>query len=158
MSWIVVPNWPKFQHYSDDRALVWIKLYLELRSRDDWRQLSLAARGLLVSIWIEYAASDGQIRTSDLQHRVNHRIPKGSWDSLLQAGFLRLRASKPLALARARARRREAEKEKETPKPPSTKKTNSRVTGWRLVKGSHGVTHVPDPFGTDRPPTGQAAR
>lgn len=27
-----------------------------------------------------------------------------------------------------------------------------KVTGWRMVRGSHGVTHVPDDLGTDQPP------
>ena len=45
--WIVIPNWDKFQHYSD-RDPVWIKVYTELNSRDEWRQLSYAQRGLLV--------------------------------------------------------------------------------------------------------------
>ena len=39
--WIVIPNWDKFQHYKD-RDPVWIKLYLELNSRDDWRRLTFA--------------------------------------------------------------------------------------------------------------------
>ena len=43
--WITVPNWEKFQHYqkkkNPDRAPVWIKLYTELNSRDDWLALSL---------------------------------------------------------------------------------------------------------------------
>ena len=57
--WIVIPNWDKFQHYKN-RGPVWIKLYTELRDRDEWRHLTLAARGLLASIWIEYAARDCQ--------------------------------------------------------------------------------------------------
>lgn len=27
-----------------------------------------------------------------------------------------------------------------------------RLTGWREVRGTHGLTHIPDPKGTDRPP------
>jgi urease accessory protein UreF len=26
------------------------------------------------------------------------------------------------------------------------------LTGWREVRGSHAISHVADPFGTDRPP------
>jgi len=26
------------------------------------------------------------------------------------------------------------------------------LTGWREVRGTHGIDHVRDPFGTDRPP------
>jgi hypothetical protein len=143
--WIVVRNWPKFQHYKD-REPVWIKLYLDLRSRDEWRQLTLAERGLLVSIWLEYAASNGQIRRTDLPARVAQRSLRRSIDSLQAAGFIEVSASRPLALARARE-----EKEKETPKSP-LKEKRRRVTGWREVKGSHGTTTIPDPFGTDRAP------
>lgn len=32
------------------------------------------------------------------------------------------------------------------------KKRGRRLTGWREVRGSHQVTHVRDPFGTDKPP------
>lgn len=27
-----------------------------------------------------------------------------------------------------------------------------KLTGWREVRGTHGIDHVADPFGTDRPP------
>jgi hypothetical protein len=148
--WVVVPGWSKFQERGD-RNLPWMKVYYELRSRDDFRSLSLAARGLLVSIWLEYGPSKGQIRTSGLTHRVGHRVTRHALDSLQTAGFIRLVDGQPAELAAGVEKKR-----KETPKPPSAKPQkpkprNAKVTGWRLVRGTHGTTHVPDPEGTDRP-------
>ena len=94
--WIVVPGWEKFQHYTN-RNPVWIKLYTELAKRDDWRRLTLAERGLLVCIWIEYAQARGQIRTSDLHARLGQRTTREQLESLKKARFIRFRASKPLA-------------------------------------------------------------
>lgn len=108
--WIVVPNWDKFQHYGNRRDAPWIKVYGELNSRDEWRQLPLTERGLLVSIWLEYQRSGGQLRVTDVGQRVGIRTRSRSFISLSDAGFIQLVASKPLAL-RARARE-EVEKEK----------------------------------------------
>jgi hypothetical protein len=107
--WIVVPNWDKFQHYTD-RAPVWIKVYTELNSRDDWRALTFGQRGVLVSIWTEYPRCDGRLRVTDLWSRVGQRDRHGTLEALNHAGFIQLSASKPLALARSREK--EVEKEK----------------------------------------------
>lgn len=129
--WILIPNWGKFQHYKD-RVPLWIKVYLELRSRDEWDQLSFAERGLLVSIWVEYAASDGQIRTRSLQHRFGHRVRIDSLERLSHAGFIELVAIKPVELryqaASTHARRERREEKRRTPLPPhsgGTKRTNN---------------------------------
>jgi len=152
--WIVVRNWPKYQHYAD-RHPVWIKLYTELAHRDDWCGLTLAQRGLLVSIWIEYALKDGQLNTSEVPARILQKLPRNSLEALRDAGFIRFRASKPLAASRARAR--EVEVEKKPPSPPSKNdRPRKRITGWREVRGSHGRTFVPDPAGTDPAPKGFA--
>ena len=156
--WIVIPNWEKFQHYKD-RDPSWIKLYTELEHRDDWLHLTLAERGLLVCIWIEYTLRNGELRSADLPSFVLQKIPRRSLDSLQAAGFIEVSASKP-SRARAGARSREEETETETPKPPSEKgatnerkkKPRVRPTGWREVRGSHGIDYIPDPFGTDKPP------
>lgn len=118
--WIIVPNWERFQHYKD-RDPTWIKLYTELRNRDEWRHLTLAARGLLASIWIEYVAASGQLRPSDIPSLTLQKVPRKTFDSLIQAGFIVLSASKPVRLARARVLAAETEKEKETPLPPLKK-------------------------------------
>lgn len=104
--WIVIPNWDKFQHYKD-REPAWIKLYLELNGRDEWRRLTLSERGLLVTAWLSYAASGGRTRVTDLGSRAGTRVRLRQVEALVQAGFLALSASKPLALTRARAGSRE---------------------------------------------------
>jgi len=148
--WIFVPGWVRFQHYHD-RDPTWIKVYRDLTSRDEWLTLTLAERGLLVSIWLAYARANGVLSTSNLRASVGQRIFNRHLEGLSDAGFIRIRASKPLALARARG-----EKEKETPPTPPSRRRGGKgtgvVTGWRLVRGTHGFTHVRDPNGTDRPP------
>jgi hypothetical protein len=100
--WIVVPNWDKFQHYTG-RVPPWIKLYLELEHKDEWRHLTLAQRGLLVSIWVAYGNSRGVIRASDIPAVVTQKVPRKSLEALNHAGLIQVVASKPLA-PRARAR------------------------------------------------------
>jgi hypothetical protein len=119
--WIIIPNWERFQHYGD-RAPVWIKVYLELNDRDDWRRLSFAQRGLVVSLWCEYGAANGLLRTSDVPGRVAQKVLNRTWDLLQREGWIALSASKPAALrastARARARV-EKDLEIEPPLPPA---------------------------------------
>lgn len=108
-AWITIPNWDKFQHYKD-RTPAWIKLYVELRDKDEWCRLTLAQRGLLVSIWIEYGASRGILRASDIPRKILQKFPRKSLDALNHAGFIVLSASKPLARAREEERREEKER------------------------------------------------
>lgn len=145
--WIVIPNWEKFNHRAD-RSLPWLKLYIELSGRDDWRHITLAERGLLVCIWIEYRRSKGVLRTSDVPGLVAQKVPRRSFESLQAAGFIALLDTQPAQLADTPDKRRE----EETPKPPSKNHRKPKTTGWRLVRGTHGQTHIPDPQGTDRPP------
>lgn len=102
----MVPGWTKFQHYKD-RAPLWIKVYTDLESKDEWRDLTLTERGLLVCIWLEYARADGALTTRSLSARVAQRNLRKSLNSLKEAGFIRLSASRPLA--------QNLEKEKERP-------------------------------------------
>lgn len=109
--WIVIPKWEKFQHYAD-RAPIWIKVQTDLNRTDKWRRLSMAERGLVVCLWIEYAASNGLLRTSDVPGRIGQKIPSRTWDAIWDAGFVEFTASRPQALrsqdasSRARARGR----------------------------------------------------
>jgi hypothetical protein len=98
--WIVVRNWGRFQHYGD-RSPPWIKLYTELNSDPNWLGLSLAERGLLVTIWLEYARSRGQVATTSPQ-LVRTYARTSHFKSLSDAGFIAIVASKPLAIARSR--------------------------------------------------------
>jgi hypothetical protein len=148
--WIVVRNWDKFQHYKD-RAPAWIKLYTELSGRDDWLDLPFTERGLLVTIWIEYARSGGQLKVSGLSARGHDRVRGRSLQRLNDAGFIEFSASRPLAL-RARAKEKEKEKEKKEGFQKTVEKRRGPKTGWREVRGSHGLDYIPDPNGRDRPP------
>ena len=145
MSWIVVRNWERFQHYKD-RDPVWIKNYTALLHDDDYLNLTPTACALLHRIWLLYAATNAVLSQRHVHSHRSLGARASHWKELTDAGFIHFSASKPLALARARE-----EKEKETPKPPLEKKQR-RVTGWREVRGSHGSTLIPDPFGTDKAP------
>jgi hypothetical protein len=90
--WIIVPNWRRFQHYKDRRPL-WIKVYTELNSRDDWCDLTDAECGLLVRIWIEYARSGGRLKLSRLPSVVGQRSRRRQLQRLNHAGFIELSAS-----------------------------------------------------------------
>jgi hypothetical protein len=105
--WIIVRNWDKFQHYKNRRP-VWIKLYTELTSDSDWLGLSDAQRGLLATIWIEYACAKRRLRVRDIVRmeqaadalRTPNRTPEATRKSvgralvrLNQAGFIIISAS-----------------------------------------------------------------
>ena len=128
--WIVIPNWDKFQHYSD-RVPAWVKLYTELAHKDEWFQLSAAKRGLLVSCWLEYALAGGVLELTQLRRRSGLRARAGDLDSLQAAGFIEIRASRPRARARTRARERREEIEKKEPaeksSKPKTEKAKART-------------------------------
>ena len=104
--WIVIPNWEHFQHYKD-RNPSWIKLYLELNSADEWLGLSTAARGMLVTIWIEYARSGGVLRVEKCMQLCGKSARSWHLTSLKDAGYIEISASQP-----SRARSRETETEK----------------------------------------------
>jgi hypothetical protein len=106
--WIIVRNWDKFQHYSDRRP-PWIKLYTDINSNDEWCELSTAARGMLTTIWAEYARSGGHLPLWKAMQLCGKSARTAHIDSLIHAGFIQVVASKPLALARSR----EVEVEKE---------------------------------------------
>jgi hypothetical protein len=103
--WIIVPNWTKYQHYKD-REPTWIKLYLELNSRDDWLDLTDGARGLLALIWVEFARSKGQLRFHKLPAKTRQKHRRRTLQRLNDAGWVRLSDTKPprhpVPLARSR--------------------------------------------------------
>lgn len=117
--WIIVPNWDKFQHYTD-REPIWIKVYTELNSDDAWGDLSDSERGLLVTIWIEYARARGTLKVSKVPSKVGQKSRKGQLERLNDAGFIRIVASKPLALTRSReveVEKKKKERVAHAPKP-----------------------------------------
>lgn len=95
--WIVVPNWDKFQHYGNRRTPPWIKVYLELIHKPEWEDLTFAERGLLVTIWVHYAASRGHLRQSQVRPKSGLRHFQDHLKSLSDAGFIHLFASNVLA-------------------------------------------------------------
>ena len=164
MRYLTIRNWPRFQHYKDGRPLTWIKFYVALLDDHDLRSLPVDVRLLWDQLLLIAGRTDNRIpwdikwlsEMTSLEHESVERgiriLLKGAWlrrfDSRRALEYTRTREG-------ADARSREVEKEK-TPQTPqrgaSENSRKPRVTGWRLVRGSHGMTHVPDPFGTDRPP------
>jgi hypothetical protein len=116
--WIVVRNWDKFQHYSERRP-VWIKLYTDINSSDEWLELSTAARGMLTTIWAEYARSGGHLRVEKCMQLCGKSARSAHIDSLIHAGFIQVVASKPLA------QRREEEEKKDLKSLPLTPKAEN---------------------------------
>jgi hypothetical protein len=106
--WIIVPNWDKFQHYKD-REPTWIKLYLELNSRDDWLDLTDAERGLLALLWVEFARSKGQLKFHKLPAQTRQKHRRRTLQRLNEAGWVRLSDTKPPRHAVSLTRSREEE-------------------------------------------------
>jgi hypothetical protein len=96
--WIVIPNWRRFQHYKD-RNPKWIKVYTELMSDDAFLALSFHQRGVLISLWLEYAAGRRQIidNTATVSRRLGGRVSRATLEALNDAGFTEVSASSPLA-------------------------------------------------------------
>jgi hypothetical protein len=111
--WIVIPNWERFQHYKN-RNPTWIKLYTELAHDPDWDGLTLPQRGMLVTIWIEYASSRGRVSYEKIRRIVGLSFRNATLESLNHAGFITFSASKPLAMRYPRVRE-EVDQEQEEP-------------------------------------------
>jgi hypothetical protein len=92
--WIVVRKWDKFQRYSERRP-PWIKLYTDLNSNDDWLGLSTAARGMLTTIWVEYARSGGHLRVGTCMQLCGKSARSKHLEALNHAGFIDVLASSP---------------------------------------------------------------
>lgn len=107
MLWIEIVGWDTFQHYKD-RQPVWIKLYPKLLDNEDYLQLPVGARLLLIELWMLYAQTGAQVRldTRSLHGRLRHRTTSEQIEALRDAGFIRVRASKPLAHRYPRGRER----------------------------------------------------
>jgi hypothetical protein len=99
MTWIVVPNWDRFQHYGLYRRPAWIKNYTALLRKDEYLDLPLAARGLLHGIWLAYADRDGRLRKDDLPAALLARARGAHLTSLSHAGLIDFSASRPLSLS-----------------------------------------------------------
>ena len=111
--WIIVTDWDTFQHYSD-RDPLWIKVYTRLLHNDDWLALTDTEKGFLLTVWLEYASTGGQIRVGRVPSRIRPANVQRTLERLNQAGFIELSASKPLALARSQEKKILREEKKES--------------------------------------------
>jgi hypothetical protein len=122
--WIIIPNWDKFQ---SDRTTSWIRLYLELNSRDDWTRLSLATRGMLTTCWLEYARSACQLRASRVMQVCGKSARSAHLEALNQAGFIEFSDDQPSrARAGARSGAGSREERREPAKAGSLSKNETR--------------------------------
>lgn len=98
--WIIVRNWERFQHpdvLRSDTEPAWIKVYTRLLHNPDYEALTWQQRGILMTIWIDFAASDGQLAVTSLPQSGHRRVRASSLQALVDAGFIELSASRPLA-------------------------------------------------------------
>lgn len=92
--YIYIKNWAKFQHYHD-RPMVWFKTHTDLLDNDAFRRLPHGDRSVLFCVWILSArAGNGRVSADlgQLSAQVGRRVRQ--LDSLIQAGFITIRASK----------------------------------------------------------------
>jgi hypothetical protein len=164
--YIVIPRWEEFQHYRD-RDPVWVKVYTRLLSDDGFRDLTFHQRGVLVSLWIEYARSGRQLRdnTATLTRQLGGRVMTRDIEALTHAGFITFSASAPLAQSKNKRKNKNSSKdpsgeraetaERENPngKPEGWIENLGSYTGCRYVRGEFALTAVRDVLGTERPPS-----
>lgn len=135
-SWIVIPRWNDFQHPDTTRSGVmpWLKNFTRLLSDDAYLDLTFPQRGLLHSIWLEYARSRGQLRMSNgsthvsLSRRLGQTVRVSQLEALNHAGFIEFSASRPAStvaskgasnLASREEKREEKKRQEEEPFLPS---------------------------------------
>ena len=116
--YIVVRNWERFQHYKD-RNPTWIKSHLEALDNEDYMGSSLAVRGLIECIWKLYARHKGVLTVNQTRHLVcTHRGDSRHFrrhiESLCNAGFIEITASRPVPIRYHRDRSKEEKIYKET--------------------------------------------
>jgi hypothetical protein len=124
--WIVVPGWDRFQHYKS-RNPVWIKLYTELLSDPDFLKLTYRQRGILTGIWTLFSQTRGQLGSSPA--RLGFMLGDSSvrardLESLIDAGWIEVSASRPLAIGYQLASPEE-EKSKNPPTPHASRKNGT---------------------------------
>jgi len=118
--WIEIVNWDRFQHYAD-RDPIWIKNYTALLDNPDYRNLTLPQRATLHGLWLLYAKSHRAIRddTASVTRALGVRVTSATLEALNDAGFIRFRASKPLAQRREEKRKKQVTREKNTDNGPA---------------------------------------
>ena len=128
--WIEIVDWNRFQHYTDRRP-VWIKVYTELLDDEDFLSLPESTRSLLFHLWLLYATTRAQVphNTRTLSRRLRHKVMTRQLERLIDAGYIRISASKPLAM-----RYQDAsldvdveKKRKDSPKSPQSQKSQGQA-------------------------------
>lgn len=111
---IIISNWDDFQHYKN-RDVPWIKSYTRLMAKDEYLELSFHLRGILHSLWLEYAASNRQLRDSTvaLTRRLGQRVTMRDLETLNHAGFITFQSRQPSRHGLDLTRSREGETERE---------------------------------------------
>lgn len=107
MQYIEVMGWADFQHYKrrEGKAVTrphFIKNYISLLHKDEYRQLTGHQRGVLHGLWILYAASGCQValNTRSLTSQLGLRVTTELLQSLSDAGFIRFYSREALAQKR----------------------------------------------------------
>lgn len=145
--WIVVRNWDRFQHPDARRGegiQPWFKVYTKLAHNPDFDNLTMPQKGLLLSIWVNFAASDGLLSVSRMASEIaqipGQRMRRDSLDSLIQAGFIMVVASRPLASSKQRASLDKRREEKNPPNPPSSETATPNGKVYRCDHCPGGMT------------------
>lgn len=126
--WIVVRNWERFQHPDTLRGEgipPWFRVYTKLVHNPDFAGLTELERGLLLTIWVEFCASDGQLTVRSLSKCCHGRVRTRSLDALIHAGFIQVVASRPLASRKQHASLEERREEKKDLKGFAEEKTQA---------------------------------
>jgi len=149
--WISVVDWRTFQHYDPaKRQPPWIKTYVELMANEEYLSLSGHTRSILHGLWLEYASSRCRLHadTASLSSRLRLRVTKTHLQSLSDAGFIAIVASKTLADGYHDATP-EVEVEKETPLPP-TGSASAALRGTGKTESQNGAAPDNQASITDR--------
>ena len=112
--YIYCTGWKKFQHYHD-RPMVWFKAHVDLLDNDAFRRLPHGDRSVLFCVWVLSArAGNGRVSADlgQLSAQMGRRVRQ--LDSLVQAGFITIRASKA---ARPRYQRASQEEKRGSKEP-----------------------------------------
>lgn len=112
---IDITNWERFQAY--DKSTIWIRLYTRLLSDDNFLDLTWPQRGILVSLWLEYARANhgrpvGDTRairgnTAALTRRLGGRVTSVQLEALNHAGFITLSSRAGLKPVKSNSMREE---------------------------------------------------
>ncbi len=135
--WIVIPGWDKFQHYRD-RNPNWVKSYVDQLDRDEYLALTFSERGLLENVRLLYARRNEMVRgdTASLTRALTQRVTEKQLQALVDAGYIQLSASKPVA-KRSGSASPEKRREEKKPLTPYNER-NQKPANADVVPGAQG--------------------